>query len=217
MNYKKYLAELISTFSLVFIGAGAILSNNSLTGVALAHGLVLMSMIYATAHISGAHVNPAVTVGMWVTKKINTKDGIFYIIFQLLGATIAGYLLQTIFPNSSAELHLGATALASNITVGMGILIEAILTFFLVFTIFAVAVDKKGKNGAFGLAIGLVLTFDILVGGNLTGASMNPARSFGPALVSGFWKNHVVYWVGPLIGSVVAALVYNNLLLNKKQ
>ena len=215
-DFKKYLAEAISTFSLVFIGAGAILANNSLIAVALAHGLVLMSMIYATAHISGAHVNPAVTIGMWVTKKISTKNTIFYIIAQLLGAAIASYLLLAIFPNSPSELHLGATALASNVTVGMGILIEAILTFFLVFTIFAVAVDKRGKNGAFGLAIGLVLTFDILVGGSLTGAAMNPARSFGPALASGFWNNHVVYWVGPLIGSVAASLAYISLLLNKK-
>src|SRR3989338_7203196 len=117
-GFKKYLAESIATFSLVFIGAGAILANNSLVGVALAHGLVLMSTVYATAHISGAHVNPAVTIGMWVTKKINTKDGIFYIIAQLLGAAIASYLLLAIFPNSPSELHLGATALASNVTVG---------------------------------------------------------------------------------------------------
>jgi len=212
---KKYLAELISTFALVFIGAGAILANNSLTGVALAHGLVLMAMIYATAHISGAHVNPAVTLGMWVTKKINTKDGIFYIFAQLLGASIAGYLLLAIFPNG-LDANLGATSLASNVSFGMGILIEAILTFFLVFTIFGVAVDKRGHNGAYGLAIGLVLTFDILVGGNLTGAAMNPARSFGPALASGFWSNHLVYWIGPIIGSVVAALTYNKLLLRKK-
>lgn len=216
LELKKYLAELISTFALVFIGAGAILANNNITGVALAHGLVLMAMIYATAHISGAHVNPAVTIGMWVTKKINTRDGIFYIVAQLLGASIAGYLLLAIFP-TGLDMNLGATSLASNVTVGTGILIEAILTFLLVFTIFGVAVDKRGQNGAYGLAIGLVLTFDILLGGNLTGAAMNPARSFGPALASGFWSNHFVYWVGPIIGSVVAALVYNNLLLNKKQ
>jgi len=214
-DFKKYLAELIATFSLVFIGAGAILSNNSLTGVALAHGLVLMAMIYATAHISGAHVNPAVTIAMWVTKKISTKNSIFYIIAQLLGATIAGYALLTIFPNSPG-LHLGATALGPNISVGMGILIESILTFFLVFVIFAVAVDKRGHNGAFGLAIGFVLTFDILFGGALTGAAMNPARSFGPAFASGFWLNHMVYWIGPIIGAIAAALIYNNLLLNKK-
>jgi MIP family channel proteins len=212
---NKYLAELISTFSLVFIGAGAILSGNSITGVALAHGLVLMAMIYATAHISGAHVNPAVTIAMWVTKKINIKNTVFYIFAQLLGAAIAGFLLLAIFPNV-AELNLGATSLAPNITLGMGILIEAILTFFLVFTIFGVSVDQRGKNAAFGLAIGVVLTFDILLGGNLTGASMNPARSFGPALASGFWKNHIVYWVGPLIGSITAALIYNKFLLGKE-
>jgi len=212
---RKYLAELISTFALIFIGAGAILAGNDITGIALAHGLVLMAMIYATAHISGAHVNPAVTIGMWITNKINTKDSIFYIIAQLTGATIAGFLLLAIFP-SGLDANLGATSLAPNISIGMGILIEAILTFFLVFTIFGVAVDKKGHNVAFGLAIGLVLTFDILVGGNLTGAAMNPARSFGPAIASGFWTNHLVYWVGPIIGSVTAALTYNKLFLNKK-
>ncbi len=216
-EYKAYFAEAIATFALVFIGAGVILSdsfsNVGILGIALAHGLVLMSMIYAIGHISGGHVNPAVTLGMWVTNKIGTVKALGYIISQLVGAVVAGLLLLIIFPSQAS--NLGTPALASGISFWTGVLIEAILTFFLIFTIFGVAVDKRAPSNVYGLAIGLVLTFDILVGGVLTGASMNPARTFGPALVSGFWNNHLVYWIGPILGSVVAAMLYNSILLKK--
>ena len=216
-EYKAYFAEAIATFALVFIGAGVILSdsfsNVGILGIALAHGLVLMSMIYAIGHISGGHVNPAVTLGMWVTNKIGTVKALGYIISQLVGAVVAGLLLLIIFPSQAS--NLGTPALSSGISFWTGVLIEAILTFFLVFTIFGVAVDKRAPSNVYGLAIGLVLTFDILVGGVLTGASMNPARTFGPALVSGFWNNHLVYWIGPILGSVVAAMLYNSILLKK--
>jgi len=107
--------------------------------------------------------------------------------------------------------------LGSGVSFWNGVLVETVLTFFLVFTIFGVAVDKRAPAGVYGAAIGLVLTFDILVGGNLTGAAMNPARAFGPALASGFWANHAVYWIGPILGGVVAALVYNNIFLEKRK
>ncbi|MBI2173013.1 MAG: aquaporin [Candidatus Aenigmarchaeota archaeon] len=213
--YSVYVAEAIATFSLVFIGAGSILAGNDIIGVALAHGLVLMCMVYATAHVSGAHINPAVTVGMLVTKKIGSSKAALYIISQLVGAAVAGFFLAAIFPSAPA-LNLGTPALASGLPVASGILVEAVLTFFLIFTIFGVAVDKRAPAGFYGLAIGLVLTFDILAGGTLTGAAMNPARAFGPALASGFWENQVVYWIGPIIGAIVAALAYDRVLSSKE-
>jgi len=213
---KKYLAEFIATFTLIFVGAGSILAGNNLTGIAFAHGLAIMVMVYATAHISGAHINPAVTIGMWVTKKINTKDGVFYIIAQLLGGVLGAFLLKIFFVNADSSLNLGATTLASGVSFFNGVFIEAVLTFLLVFVIFAVAVDKRAPAGFYGLAIGMVITFDILVGGPLTGAAMNPARAFGPALVSGYFVNHLVYWIGPIVGGIAGALVYNNYLLKKK-
>jgi len=149
---KKYLAEFIATFTLIFIGAGSILANNNLTGVAFAHGLAIMCMVYAIAHISGAHINPAVTIGMWVTKKINLKDGFFYIAAQLLGGVVGALALKIVFVNVSSSLNLGTPALVSGLSFFNGVLVEAILTFFLVFVIFAVAVDKRAPKGIYGLA-----------------------------------------------------------------
>ncbi|MBI2075872.1 MAG: aquaporin [Candidatus Aenigmarchaeota archaeon] len=222
MDFHKYLAESIATFSLVFIGAGAVAANAAynnalgIVGIALAHGLVLMSMIYATRHISGAHVNPAVTIAMLVTKKIQIEEGLGYIVFQLLGAAIAGLFLSSIFAGAPASVHLGVTDLAAGVSPNTGILLEAVLTFFLVFVIFAVAVDSRGLADVSGLAIGLVLTFDILVGGSLTGAAMNPARAFGPAIASGYWTTQPVYWIGPVIGAVIAALIYDRIFVKKE-
>ena len=219
-SFDAYLAEGIATFTLVFIGAGAILADpiaeGGIVAIALAHGLVIMCMVYATGHISGAHINPAVTIGMWVTKKIDTKDGISYIIAQLLGATVGAFALKSFLVNADAALNLGTPALASGVSVLNGIFIEAILTFFLVFVIFATAVDKRAPAGMYGLAIGMTITADILIGGPLTGAAMNPARAFGPALVSGYFVNHLVYWIGPIVGGIVGAVTYDKFLLKKK-
>lgn len=219
--YQAYFAEFFATFGLVFIGAGAVIMDNitggglGLLGVAFAHGLVLMSMVYATGHISGAHVNPAVTVAMWINRKIASEKAVFYILAQLVGAAVAGFLLLYLFP--SAPAHLGAPDLANGVDLLRGIVLEAILTFFLVFVIFNVAVDNRAPAGMYGLAIGLVLTFDILFGGPLTGAAMNPARAFGPALASGYWATQLVFWVGPLLGAILAALAYQHLLSDSKR
>lgn len=218
--WRQYFAEFIATFALVFIGAGAVIAsvryaNVSLVGVALAHGLVLMAMIYATAHISGAHVNPVVTFTFWLTKRIDAMRAAGYIISQLLGAIAAGFALKLIYGTTIA--HLGATQLAPGISPAMGIFIEGLLTFFLVFTIFGAAVDSRASSHHAGLAIGLVLAFNILMGGNLTGAAMNPARSFGPAFAAGMWNNHIVYWIGPLIGAACAGLLYQYLFLKKSK
>jgi MIP family channel proteins len=213
------LAEFVGTFLFVFTGAGSIITNTflhgtvGLIGIALAHGLALSIVITITAATSGGHINPAVTIGFIVTRRIVRLVGILYIVAQLLGATLAGLLLQVIFPQDVWQAaQLGTPALAPNTSSGIGILIEAILTFFLLLAVFGTAVDERApKIGGFG--IGLTVMVDILVGGPLTGAAMNPARTFGPALAGGFWNNNFVYWIGPIIGSVLAAFFYEYVIL----
>ena len=218
---QKYMAELVGTFALVFIavGSNAInhLSNGSLglTGMAIATGTIVMVMIYATGHISGAHINPAVTIAMAATRKISLRDCLAYIISQVSGACAASILLLKLFPSAVSSVNLGATSLGMNISSGTGIIIEAILTFLLVFVIFGVAVDSRSPSGLAGFAIGTFVLLAILVGGPVTGASMNPARSFGPALIAGYWTNHLVYWIGPIIGGIVAALFYDNVFIQE--
>jgi MIP family channel proteins len=208
MNTRALVAEFIGTFALIFIGAGAgALGVGGLVGVALAHGLVVLTFAYNYGHISGTHVNPAVTVGLWVGQQIDTASAIGYIIVQLLGGIVAGFALNFLIGATHPEL--GATVL-TGVTPIQGLIIEAILTFFLVNAIFNSAVSGKAGNLA-PLAIGLTLTLAILMGGPLTGASLNPARTIGPALASGNFSNLWVYIVGPVIGGVLAALLYNNL------
>lgn len=213
----KGVAELVGTFTLTFIGGAAIINGQAgLIGVALAHGLALAVMISCLGHISGGHFNTAVTTGFLVTGRMSVGEGAVYIVSQLLGATFAALLLLAFFPGAK-EAHLGGQALAEGIGFGTGVGIEIILTFFLVFTVFATAVDERGAFKMIaGFGIGLSLAFSILAAGPLTGASLNPARSFGPALVSGFWSGHLVYWIGPLIGGALAALLYDNVLMEKK-
>jgi aquaporin Z len=214
------LAELIGTFALTFIGAGAILANETLgsggfglLGVALAHGLVLAIFVSGTIHISGGHINPAVTLGFMITQCIHPGVGLLYMISQLLGAALAAGLLTALFPQEIwGKVALGAPQLGETVSFGIGVLVEAVLTFFLVFTVFATAVDPRGPKSIAGFGIGLVLVFDMIVGGPLTGAAMNPARAFGPTLavnLSEVWSDHLVYWIGPLLGGGLAALVYH--------
>ncbi len=218
---KKYIAESIGTFALVFVGAASVLISGQagygMVGIAFAHGLVLMAMIYSLGHVSGAHFNPAVTVSMVATRDIGPREGVMYIVSQLIGASIAGFLLLfsigTISPGLYVEqLHLGVTDLAG-IGFARGILIEAIFTFFLVFTVFSVAVDKRAPPGFYGIAIGFVLAACIIAGGWLTGAALNPARAFGPALASGYWDTQIVYWIGPIIGGLIAGLLHKNFVM----
>jgi MIP family channel proteins len=183
-NLKPALAELIGTFTLTFIGAGAgaLAGTNGggIVAVALAHGVALMVIVYAWGAISGAHVNPAVTFGLAVAGKIDWVKAVWYWIAQFVGATIAAYLLLYLVGKDSG---LGATTGSLTKTDAVKtIVVEAVLTFFLVTVVFGTAVSGRNGNAA-GIAIGLVLTMDILMGGALTGASMNPARTFGPALV----------------------------------
>jgi MIP family channel proteins len=220
---QQAVAELIGTLALVFVGAGAVVitvsgQGSGLLGVALAHALVLTVMVSSFGHISGGHFNPAVTVSVWVAGKIETGRAALYVIAQLAGATAGAGLLRWVMPEQVwRNAHLGATLITS-LSSGRAVLLEAILTFFLVITVFAVAVDDRGVfKSVAGLPIGLVLGFDILVGGPLTGASMNPARSFGPALVGGTWTDFWVYVVGPVIGGLVAASLYMFMFLRERE
>ncbi len=222
-HVRAYLAKLIATFALCFIGAGAIVADSytdgslGLVGIALAHGVVLAIMVNATGHISGGHVNPAVTFGFIVTRRIDLMKGIGYIVSQLVGGVLAGLALRAIYnPEVWGATQLGTPALDSGVPFLNGVFIEALLTFFLVFTVFATAVDKRAPQNVYGFAIGLVLVFDILMAGPLTGASMNPARTFGPAVAAGFFENHLVYWIGPLVGGGAAALLYHHVLMARE-
>lgn len=215
--WEQMLAEVVGTFALVFIGAGSVVmlsaaGASGIIGVALAHGLVLAIFISNLGHISGGHFNPAVTVGAWVAGKIETVRGALYVLAQLAGAAGGAGLLRALIPEHIWKgTTLGATLVShgAGITSGRAVGIEAVLTFFLVFTVFAVAIDDRGVfKSTGGLTIGLVLTFDILAGGFFTGASMNPARSFGPAVVSGTWTDFWVYVAGPVSGAVVASAMY---------
>ena len=226
---KAALAELIGTFTLVFIGAGAgalaARSGGGVVGVAFAHGLALMVIVYTWGSISGAHVNPAVTLGAALTGRINAVAAVVYWICQFLGGVAAAYLLAYLIGTSNG---LGETigsltpgvkpseALASS---GRTIIVEAVLTFFLMTSVFASGILNKNGNLA-GVAIGLVLTMDIIMGGALTGGSMNPARTFGPAFVlyslDGVSMGYVwLYFVGPFFGAAVGAILYDRVFSTK--
>lgn len=219
---RPLLAEFIGTFILIFIGAGAICADGytvggvGLVGIALAHGVALFVIVSIFSYISGAHVNPAVTVGVLLARKIDAARAVGYVVFQLLGAAVAAFLLRAIFSSEVWQpAHLGTPALNDGVGAGRAILIEGVLTLFLVYTVLATAVDERGPKAVYPFSIGLVLTMDILVGGPLTGAAMNPARAFGPALASGFWTDHYVYWIGPILGGIAAALIYNKFFAKK--
>jgi len=222
---QKLIAEFIGTFALIFFGAGAICADQylhstggvGLLGIALAHGLSIAIMVSAMGHISGGHFNPAVTIGFWVTKRVNTIDAFFYWAAQLAGATAAAFLLKAIIPEETwRAVALGVPELARDFPRWAGMALEAVTTFFLVLVVFATAVDEKGTFRAIaGFGIGLTITLGILVAGPFTGAALNPARAFGPALASAHWANHGVYWVGPLAGGFLAGLLYDSLFLKK--
>jgi aquaporin TIP len=211
--FLRSWAEFVGTFALVFIGMGAIAVGADLVGVAFAHGLVIAVMASAVGHISGGHFNPAVTFGFLVTRRMTPSLAGAYVVSQLLAATLATLALRALYPDG-LDLDAGVPQLGAGVGAGAAMGIEAILTFFLVWVIFATAADPRGAfKSIAGLAIGLTITLDILAGGPLTGAAMNPARSFGPALVQNVWDDFLVYWIGPLAGGGLAALIYDLLYL----
>jgi len=204
---RPCIAEFIGTFALIFVGIGAIKTAAGLDtlAVALAHGLTIAAFVSATMHISGGHLNPAVTFGLVCGGHMTVAAAIRYWIAQLLGATAAALICLYLF--DAKVVISGTPQLANNFSPVQGILVEAILTFFLVFVVYGTGVDERGRRVA-GFAIGSAITLDILFGGPLTGAAMNPARVFGPAVAANFWKDHYVYWLGPMIGGALGGLVY---------
>jgi len=238
-SINKIVAEMIGAFLLSFIGAGAICLTAvesaggaaGLLGVAIAHGLILSIAISCAMNVSGGHVNPAVTVCMLVTRRIGLGDAIQYIIAQLIGATIAGVLVYLAFKGMHNAAGISVVEAASlgtpkfdenDVTMGRAIFFEAMMTFVLVFAVFGTAVDPRApKIGGFG--IGLALAACILIGGPITGTAINPSRAFGPGLVAcltgnlpQFAAQQVVYWVGPIAGAVLAGLIYDTFIMEKK-
>ena len=219
---RRSLAEALGTFALVFIGVGSVAAkyypdaNYGVFGIATAHAIVLAVMITATMAVSGGHLNPAVTIGLLVARRTTGQTAAAYVLAQLIGAVLGAAAIKAIFPiGATRPVALGTPAIASNIQLGQAITLEAILTFFLVSAVFGTVVNSEAPKVG-GFAVGLVLWFDIIVGGPITGAAMNPARAFGPALVAGQWVAHAVYWVGPILGGIVAALLWEHVLLPQK-
>jgi aquaporin Z len=209
------VAEALGTFLFFFVGMGAVVlgthtgdGGGGLVGVALAHGLALAVLVSALGPISGGHFNPAVTFGVWITGRIEPVMAGMYVAAQLVGAVLAGLALRLVFPESSWEpSNIGTPAIADGISVMNAIVIEAVLTVVLLIAVFGTAIDPRAPKIG-GLAIGLAVAADILMGGPLTGAAMNPARWFGPAVASGTFDDWCVWWIGPLLGAGIAALLY---------
>ncbi|MDP9184037.1 MAG: aquaporin [Actinomycetota bacterium] len=220
---KAAVAEFIGTFALIFFGAGAIImtGGQDLVAIALAHGLAIAIMVSLMAHISGGVFNPAIQVSLWVTGKMPTARSAVYIVAQLAGAVAAAYVLKYIAPAAlfdEVTVRGGIPAVAQGLAVGKAVVIEALLTFFLVWAVFGTAVDERGPFAkTAGFTIGLVITLDIFAAGAYTGAAMNPARWFGPALATGDWTNWWVWIVGPVAGGIIAGVGYWFLFLRDRE
>lgn len=207
---RRSAAEGLAAFALVFAGCGAVITSAQFegsigaTGVAATFGLIIMAMIYATGHLSGAHINPAVTIAFSLTRHFPPREAVAYIGAQLAGAAIGALALLAVWPEKPA--NLGATI--PSISVGGALVYETILTAILMFVIMAVATDSRAVGAGAAIAIGGAVALDALFGGAVTGASMNPARSFGPALASGEWQSFWIYILGPVLGAALGALAY---------
>jgi MIP family channel proteins len=218
---RPLAAETIGTLLFVFLGAGSVVTNAAMAGglgalgIALAHGVGMAIIVSATMNISGGHINPAVTFGIWIAGKIDAKTAGAYVVAQLLGAILGALLIGALLPSGTVRAALGGTPqLGPSVTLIQGIWVEAVLTFFLVSAVFGTAVSPDApKIGGFG--IGLAITVDALVGGNLTGAMMNPARALGPAIVAHEMHGQAVYWIGPLLGAAMASALWRWVLLPK--
>lgn len=224
---QKLFAEFLGTFAVVFFGAGAVCidfhlrssGGLGLLGIALAEGLAFAIMVSALGHISGGHFNPAITIGYWVTRRLSTLESLAYWGAQLLGATVAALFLKLVAPEDIVNnVFLGTPELMRDFPRWSGMALEGVATFFVVLVVFATIVDDRGSfRSVAGFGIGLTLTLGILVTGPLTGGALNPARAFGPAVVSNHWLNWGIYWVGPLGGGFLAGLLYDSLYLRKAE
>jgi glycerol uptake facilitator protein len=233
---KRSIAELIGTYVLVFLGTGSVVTTVLLVqgsdhiagnaffvgidiaawfAIGISFAIAIIAMIYAFGHISGTHINPAVSIALWATGRFPAKDMFGYIVAQLIGASLASFTIVVILGSRAVDTGLGATAMFDGVSYGQAILCEAVATFFLVLTIMGSAVDKRAQAGFAGLAIGLVVAADVIVVGNITGSSLNPARTFGPYLAdfllggSNLWWQFPIYIIGPIAGAVIAALLYD--------
>ncbi len=228
MGRAAYVAEFIGTFALVFFGSlsvtifgpitGMSSPASSLLGIAFTHGLILMVMVYAIGHISGCHINPAITISAVALRRLPVYDGVAYIIAQVVGATVAGWAHVLILPGARPTTNVGATlptrVIANNDITAL--VVELIITFFLMFSVYAVLYTGKVPDGASGILIGMTLAAGILIAGPLTGGAANPARAIGPAIAAGEYRSLWVYLVGPVIGAILAGFVYQYLLEPKK-
>ena len=213
---RRSAAEALGTGAIVFVAAGAIIAGgNDLLALAAAYGIILAVMVTAFGHISGGHFNPAVTAGFLITRRIEPILGMVYIISQFVGAVIAAALLRAVFDDAKADaVGLGAPRLGEGVSIGEGFAAEIVLTFLLVLVFFATAVDGRGAFKLVGgFAIGLTVFADVLVGGPISGAAMNPARAFGPQLVGNFWSDAWLYYLACPIGGLLAAFLYDRLYL----
>ncbi|MCW3013766.1 MAG: nip1a [Solirubrobacterales bacterium] len=207
---RRGITEFIATFALVFCVGGAAAVEGAgkvvlgLPAQAAVAGLAVMALIYATGHLSGAHINPAVTIAFTVTRHFPLRDAGAYIVAQFTGAVTAGLVVLAAWPDKPG--HLGANI--ASVSVGTALLYECLLTALLMFVVLAVATDTRAVGAGAAIAIGGVVILDILVGAGVSGASMNPARSFGPALASGTWTHFWIYVVGPVIGATLGAVAY---------
>jgi MIP family channel proteins len=219
---RPLAAEFVGTALFVFLGAGSVVMNAhtagalGAVGVALAHGVALAIVVSMTMNISGGHLNPAVTAALWVADKVDGRTAASYVVGQLVGALVGAALVKGLLPVAAVSATLaGAPKLAETVTFMQGVWIEAVLTFFLVCAVFGTAVSPEApKIGGFG--IGLAVFVDALVGGSLTGAAMNPARAFGPAVASTDLHGQAVWWIGPLLGAGAAGWLWRTVLLPKK-
>ncbi|HEV8087877.1 MAG TPA: aquaporin [Actinomycetota bacterium] len=219
---KAAVAEFIGTFALIFFGAGAIImtGGQNLVAIALAHGLAIALMITIMGHISGGVFNPAIQIALWVTGKMPTGRSAVYIVAELLGGVAAAFFLKYIGPTPAFDaVKGGIPAVADGFAVGKAVVLEAMMTFFLVWAVFGTAVDDRKASWAqiAGFAIGLTITIDIFVGGALTGAAMNPARWFGPAVATSDYTNWWVWIVGPIAGGIIAGVAYWYLFLRGRE
>jgi MIP family channel proteins len=220
---RRLVAEFIGTFGFVFFGCGAVVANAypgsgiGVPSIALVHGIALAVLVTATMAISGGLLNPALTVGLFVARRLDAKSTVGYIIVQCLGAILGALALKLLFPIGIARLvSYGTPMIANTITLPAAIAIEALLTFFLMSAVFGTAVLANAPRVG-GFAIGLTLYACIVVAAQLTGPAVNPARAFGPAVVSGVWVGHIAYWIGPIVGAVVAALLWDRVLLPPRE
>jgi aquaporin Z len=214
---KAAIAEFVGTFSLVFFGVGSIVAGGTLLEVALAHGLAIAIAVSLMAHVSGGVFNPAIQVALWVTNKMPTIRSIVYVAAQLAGAATAAFAIRWVVPEAFEAANGGTPAVLPGLELGKAVVVEALTTFFLVWAVFGSAVDDRGAfRSIAGFAIGLTITIDILATAALTGAAMNPARWFGPALATGDWANWWVWVVGPIAGGVVAGVAYWWLYLTRR-